>query len=302
MQKEQLSLGIIGISEGNGHPFSWSSIFNGYDVLRMEECGYPAIPRYLEKEHWPNAKLISAKVNYVWTQDLSMSKRIAQTTLIPNIANAPEDMLGRVDAILLARDDAKNHLKNAKIFLENKVPIYIDKPIATSCVSLDRLWNTQTFDYQVFSCSALSFADELQLDLFERQKIGEIISITAWSPKCWGKYAIHLIEPIIDYFGDEDTMVSHTAMHDKDGATRLELTYENCPRIVIETLGTKSGSGFGIRYTGENGIVEKVPTDMFKAFKNSLALFVTNVRHPRRSFATSYEHHRKVVKIIELGT
>ena len=302
MQKEQLSLGIIGVSDGNGHPFSWSSIFNGYNVPRMEECGYPLIPRYLEKERWPSATLSSAKVNYVWTQDLSMSKKIAETALIPEIVGAPEDMLGKVDAILLARDDAKNHLKNAKVFLENKVPIYIDKPIATSCASLEKLWNTQTSDYQVFSCSALSFADELQLDLVDKQKIGKIISITAWSPKCWEKYAIHLIEPIIDYFGNEDAIISHTAMHHNDGGTRLELTYENCPSIVVETLGTKSGSGLGIRYTGENGTVEKVPTDMFKAFKNSLALFVTNVRNPHRSFATSYEHHRKVVKIIELGT
>ena len=32
MKKTNLKLGIIGISNGNGHPYSWSAIFNGYDT------------------------------------------------------------------------------------------------------------------------------------------------------------------------------------------------------------------------------------------------------------------------------
>ena len=32
-----LKLGVIGLSEGNGHPYSWSAIFNGYDSVEMEK-------------------------------------------------------------------------------------------------------------------------------------------------------------------------------------------------------------------------------------------------------------------------
>ena len=32
-----LNLGVIGLSEGNGHPYSWSAIFNGYDSVEMDE-------------------------------------------------------------------------------------------------------------------------------------------------------------------------------------------------------------------------------------------------------------------------
>ena len=61
-----LKLGIIGLSEGNGHPYSWSAIFNGYDSTAMEECGFQAIPRYLEKQQFPKdaiAFLIAKKTD-----------------------------------------------------------------------------------------------------------------------------------------------------------------------------------------------------------------------------------------------
>ena len=40
---KQLKLGIIGISEGNGHPYSWAAIFNAYNPEIMKTCPYPVI-------------------------------------------------------------------------------------------------------------------------------------------------------------------------------------------------------------------------------------------------------------------
>ncbi len=45
-----LRLGIIGVSEGNGHPYSWSSIFNGFDRKELKKCPYPTIIEYLKKK------------------------------------------------------------------------------------------------------------------------------------------------------------------------------------------------------------------------------------------------------------
>ena len=38
-------------------------------------------------------------------------------------------MSEKVDAVILARDDIENHLKMTEIFLEKKIPIFIDKLI-----------------------------------------------------------------------------------------------------------------------------------------------------------------------------
>jgi hypothetical protein len=32
---DNIRLGVIGMTEGNGHPYSWSAILNGYDRARM---------------------------------------------------------------------------------------------------------------------------------------------------------------------------------------------------------------------------------------------------------------------------
>ena len=37
---KELKIGILGMTEGNGHPYSWSAMFNGYDKKYMDECPY----------------------------------------------------------------------------------------------------------------------------------------------------------------------------------------------------------------------------------------------------------------------
>lgn len=150
-----LKLGLIGISPGNGHPYSWSAIINGYDAEAMEDCGFPAIPRYLEEQVWPEAQIAGAQVTHIWTQDAVKSRAIARASCISEVVNEPDDLIGLVDAILLARDDAAQHLTYAAPFLEAGVPIYIDKPIATNRVGLKALRSREQYPGQIFTCSAL---------------------------------------------------------------------------------------------------------------------------------------------------
>ena len=39
-----LKLGVTGLSSGNGHPYSWAAIINGYDKSEMAKCPFPVIP------------------------------------------------------------------------------------------------------------------------------------------------------------------------------------------------------------------------------------------------------------------
>ena len=103
-------LGVIGSSAGNGHPYSWSAIFNGYDVEAMQECEYPVIPGYLSAQSWPDAKISGAEVSSIWTQNSELSARIAKASCIEHISSTIVELESRVDAVLLARDDAENHL------------------------------------------------------------------------------------------------------------------------------------------------------------------------------------------------
>ena len=97
-----IKLGVLGLSEGNGHPYSWSAIINGYNPEVMESCGFPVIPRYLEQQKWPESRIKGARVVSVWTQDQALSQKLAEATKISKVALNPEAMIGEVDAILLA--------------------------------------------------------------------------------------------------------------------------------------------------------------------------------------------------------
>ena len=40
---KQIKLGLIGLSEGNGHPYSFSAIINGYDKQAMQKSDWSVI-------------------------------------------------------------------------------------------------------------------------------------------------------------------------------------------------------------------------------------------------------------------
>ena len=159
----KLRLGIIGLSEGNGHPYSWSAIINGYDYSLMKDCGFPVIPEYLSKQDWPKDMIQNARINSIWTQDIELSNKISVTCNIRSVEDNFEAMIGKVDAILLARDDSENHFYFAKKFLSAGLPIYIDKPIATNLSDLNKIYDLETFQGQIFSCSATRYSYELKL-------------------------------------------------------------------------------------------------------------------------------------------
>ena len=61
-----IRLAILGITPGNGHPYSWSAMFNGYDrELMTRECPFAGIPVYLNKEPAAPLTIPGAKVTHI---------------------------------------------------------------------------------------------------------------------------------------------------------------------------------------------------------------------------------------------
>ena len=127
-----INIGIIGYTAGNGHPYSYSSIFNEFDKSSMQECPYQTIPEYLSKHDSYDERINSAIVSHIWTQDLKISKAIALASNIKNIVDDPLKMIGEIDGVIIARDDYESHLSIAKPFIEAGIHVFIDKPIAIS--------------------------------------------------------------------------------------------------------------------------------------------------------------------------
>lgn len=292
---EQLKLGIIGISDGNGHPYSWSAIFNGYDSEHMSRCPYPNIYAYLQNQSFPDDAIAGAFVTHIWTQNKEQSIKIAKASNIPNIVDHYEGMIGNVDAVLLARDDAENHFNYAKKFLQAGIPIYIDKPLATSCHDASQLLALQKYDWQIFSCSALRYAKEFCVTSDILKEVGDIKYITAVVPKSWEKYAIHVLEPIILITGIGIT--EHSVIKTND-ITQLSFVSSSGIIVNVTSLGNMP-SAIIIRLNGVKGMKELVFSDSFTAFKKALEVFIATVREERLQI--SRDETMAVIKLIELG-
>lgn len=292
-----LKLGIIGLSEGNGHPYSWSAIFNGYNEDYMKDCPFPVIPDYLSKQKMPQDCIKGARVTHIWTQDKNISENIAKSSNIDYRVENYEDMIGQVDAILLARDDAKNHYEMAKPFIEAGLPIYIDKPLSISLSEAKMIYDLETYEGQIFTCSALSYAKELKLTDDLKNEIGEVRYIDATVIKDWEKYSIHIIEPVLKMFEDYGKIV--------DISTN---SYNNCRTVVIN-WENKITTNFKTLYDckapikitlfGTKATKDLVFTDTYNAFKSALSEFIQIIKKEKTN--TSKQITLKTIEIIEKG-
>lgn len=295
-----LRLGIVGLSEGNGHPYSWSAIFNGYDVEQMASCPFPVIPEYLSRQSFPEDAIAGVRVTHIWTQDKRLSMHIAKASCIDVVVDQPSDMLGHIDALLLARDDAESHYNLALPFLESGLPLYIDKPLALSEKDAVRLLNKQVYPGQIFSCSALRYAEELKMTKEIERKVGELKHIIAMTPKYWDTYAMHVIDPALQLFGIVDRVEFESRLiKAKDEESRcLDITLEDERRLTLYSL---ADTACPISFTciGSKGTVILTFRDTFSAFKAALRDFVKVIE--TRVHAVEEAHLLNCCRILERG-
>lgn len=291
-----IKLGIIGLSEGNGHPYSWAAIINGFDQGAMASCPFPVIPDYLSKHCYPDEFIQGARVTHIWTQDPEISKHVAAASKIDHIVQNPEDMIGAVDGILLARDDYQNHSKFAPAFIKAGLPIYIDKPLANTVDDAQNFLDMQKTPEQIFSCSALRYLKELTP---VRKRVQDIQSIRAHTPKSWSLYGIHIIEPVIALLGADHGAQFTVNAHEKQGeAISLKISYKNVDLSFTSSGQADSGISYEIFYKdGTHDTIQ--PIDVFVAFRSALEGFINQIN--TQTLSIPREETLTCMRIIERG-
>ena len=291
---EKLKLGIIGLSEGNGHPYSWSAIFNGYNPEYMKDCGFPVISEYLSKKRFPEDCIQNANVTHIWTQDKKISELVCKASNIPNISDKPDEMIGKIDAVLLARDDSKKHFEMAKPFIDAGFPIYIDKPLATTLEEANKIYALEKYEGQIFTCSALGYEPHLT----DNQKdIGEIRYIDAHMIKDWEKYSIHIIEPSLRQFDYTQNIVNVT-VNDFKNCKSVVVNWENGLTTSFKTLHD-AYCGASVCVYGTKGKKEFNFPDTFITFKSALTQFIDILQKKKKNDSKAIT--LKAIEIVERG-
>lgn len=290
MAKEtnRLKLGVVGLSPGNGHPYSWSAIFNGYDKGLMKQCPYQAIPEYLDR-HTDKTDYLHdiGHVTHIWTQEKMESNRIAGASKIPHVCSSYEELVDNVDAVLLARDDAVTHPVFTRLALEANKGIFVDKPFAISMKDAEFMLAGEKFPGQIFTSSSLAYADELLLHDKDFQAIGKLESVKGYSPKAWSTYAPHIVEPVLknlDRYGLPGK-INVEQQEDATGAATVSVYWDCGISAQFSVTGENNGDIY-ISFMGEEGELKLTFRDSFSCFRRSLSEFCYGFVHRQRMFDT----------------
>jgi predicted dehydrogenase len=272
-------VGTIGFSEGNGHPFSFSAIVNGYDDAAFEQAGWPVIHDYLREQPKDRFGFDNIRITHAWSPDLNQTTRLCRACRIDQPLQRIEDMVSEVDAVLIARDDWETHAELVRPFLAEGKYVFVDKPLTLDEHELAE-FIPHLCSGQLMSTSGMRFASELDtlrqggLD----REIGRLKLIQGTVVNGLEKYGIHLIEAVAQLGNGLDRPVSVTrvsAAHES-----YLIRYENDVLFTLNCLGNCEPT-FHLSFFGAKGHRHFDLHNNFTAFRRTLAAFFLMVRGER---------------------
>ena len=267
-----LNLGILGVSEGNGHPYSYSAIINGFDGEGFETSGWTVIHDYLRERHPSEIGFDGVRVSHVWTQDPEETRRLQNACKIPTAVPDWKDMKSAVDAVILARDDHERHPEMALPFLESGTPVFVDKPLSLDPTALER-FRPHLEAGRLMSCSGLRYARELDSVRANLDAYGRLRCIRGAVVLGWAKYGIHLLEAVCNAIPAVPVAVSPVpAPH-----ASVAITLSNGALFQLDALGTVPKT-FQVDIWGTERRSTHEITDNFSAFRRTLWQFVQMIR------------------------
>ena len=291
-----IKIGILGYTDGNGHPYSYSSIFNGYNNEGMKKCPFKTIPEYLNNHKSENERISGAQITHIWTQDYETSNTIANAANILNVVDDPEKMIGEIDGVILARDDYESHLDIARPFIEAGINIFIDKPIAISVKKAQKILNLEKFNGQIFTSSCLAYDPNVIDAKKNLSKIGNIKYIYGSAPGSWNNYAIHLIDCLMKIF-QNNLSIKNKNFDNYETVSVLSATIENDALLKIACMGGLN-SPLKLTIVGEKGFFDIDFADPYDAFKNTLEHFLKSIID--KKVIRTHEEILKSISFIEI--
>ena len=260
-------LGLIGLSPGNGHPYSWSAIINGYDRDAMADCPFPVIPQYLGKVDPAAMRIEGARVTHIWTQDRKVSEHVARAALIEHVVDDITDLAGAVDAVILARDDGENHLAMAAPFIEAGMPMLIDKPLTDNLDDLRQFVRHYAAGKPIMSCSSMRYDDAIRKTA---ARPGRVLTAHAVTGKYWRTYGMHVIEAVYAVMGAGVESVRNVG---REGEEIVHLHYADGRHAVLQSFKNIKPV-IHCAFYADNAATLITKMDAYSSFRNMLVDFI----------------------------
>jgi predicted dehydrogenase len=173
------------------------------------------------------------------------------------IVNSIEELLPKVDVVLLETNDGRLHLEQALQVLKAGKRMFIDKPIAASLSDVIAIFEAaKHYNVPVFSSSSLRYISGAQEIV--QGKIGKVLGADTYSPATIEKthpdlfwYGVHGVETLFTLMGTGCKSVSRIYTDNTDIV--VGIWQDNS---IGTFRGTRSGKGgYGGTVFGEKGIL-----------------------------------------------
>ena len=269
------SICIIGISDGNGHPFSFSAIINGYSPAGLKNSGWTGIYDYVRRRHASEFGLGGWKVTHAWTQDPEVTRKLCAASMIQNAVEDYHDFLGKVDAVIVARDDFESHFEMASPLLRAGLPVFVDKPL---CLDIAQLRELKPYleSGQLMSCSGMRYARELDEPRANFDSFGRVKLIRGAIVLSWEKYGVHILDAVLGMPTPRPISVSMRP----GGHASAVIRFEDESLLQVDALGEAARTfHFEIFGTEKNGAFDV--TDNFSMFRRTLWEFTNSIESKR---------------------
>jgi predicted dehydrogenase len=178
------------------------------------------------------------------------------------LVDSIDELLRRVDAVMLTSVDGRVHLAQARPVLAARKPLFVDKPFAASvrdALEIARL--AREHKTPVFSSSSLRFSDEVQA-IKNDPRVAQVHGAMVWGPGTlephhpdlfW--YGIHTVEMLYTFMGAGCERVTRTY---SPGGDVVMCQWRDGRTGVVRTI--REGSApYGQVVFGATGVVSVPP-------------------------------------------
>ena len=185
-------------------------------------------------------------------------KKVQQEGKVPLLVDKPEDMLGKVDAVIIMNRHARYHCKYARLFLENRIPTFIDKPFSCDLEEAKEVIALSHKTDTWFSSSSTVWKTSSFQDFFKKTKeeVELIHSGMVGGPFDFESefggvffYGIHSVEMLLNGFGYDVKTVS-AKLYGKN--CWVTTTLESGNLVALHLIGGGGGS-FQVLVHGKKG-------------------------------------------------
>ena len=265
-------------------------------IIGAENSHTAAIAKVINIEK----KIKGCVVDCVWGETAEFAGAAAKAGRIGTIVKRQEDMMGRIDALVVDHRHGKYHLPAAQPFVAVGVPTFVDKPFCyrvsegKEFLEIARTVGTPVTSFSSIAHSAATFDMKEQISA-----IKDIEHIVMYGPaEIYSKYGgiffygVHTVQPMLNMFGEDVDKVRVTVVSEEKASANV--VYKSGQLVTLVFAKGREWGTILLTKDGMKKIESRVEeSDPPKHYVDIVEMFRTG-KEPR-----SHESILKCVAVLE---